>query len=59
LRIAPWLLATFAPIWMFGLRAVVLYDFSRPCTWIAGLWGRPAESSAATDRISIAVGPAG
>jgi hypothetical protein len=40
-------------------RESVSYDFSRPCTWIAGPSGRTAASSATTDRISIAVGPAG
>jgi hypothetical protein len=37
----------------------VLYDFFRPCTWVAGPWGWTTASSATTDRISIAVGPAG
>lgn len=37
----------------------VLYGFSRPCTWIAGISGRTAVSSATTEGISIAVGPAG
>ncbi|WP_327249056.1 hypothetical protein [Streptomyces sp. NBC_01320] len=40
-------------------RECVFYDFSRPCTWIAGPWGRTAASSATTGRISIAVGSDG
>jgi hypothetical protein len=48
----------FFVMWSPWSRESVLYDFSRPCTWIAGPSGRPAAPSA-TDRISIAVSPAG